>query len=104
MAYREFKALNLPQIDQEVLDFWKEADVFGRSIRQREGEGDFVFYEGPPSANGRPGIHHVMSRTVKDLFCRYQTLCGRHVVRKGGWDTHGQRRISVLSGCSQLSS
>jgi len=89
MAYREYKALNLPQIDQEVLDFWKEADVFERSIRQRVGAGDFVFYEGPPSANGRPGIHHVMSRTVKDLFCRYQTLCGKHVVRKGGWDTHG---------------
>ncbi|MEZ5032737.1 MAG: isoleucine--tRNA ligase [Saprospiraceae bacterium] len=88
-TYREFKQLNLAEIDQEILAFWKEHNTFQQSIDQRDPERSFVFYEGPPSANGKPGIHHVMARTVKDLFCRYNTLKGYRVERKGGWDTHG---------------
>ena len=87
--YPEFKNLNLPEIDKEVLRFWEQNDVFHRSVEQRPESNRFVFYEGPPSANGKPGIHHVMARTIKDLFCRYQTLLGKRVERKGGWDTHG---------------
>jgi len=87
--YREFKGLNLPQIDEEILQFWSDNDVFQKSIEERSKENPFVFYEGPPSANGKPGIHHVMARTVKDLFCRYHTMKGQRVERKGGWDTHG---------------
>ena len=87
--YKEVKGLNLPEIDAEILKFWEEQDVFNKSVSSREGAESFVFYEGPPSANGKPGIHHVMSRTVKDLFCRYQTLKGKKVSRKAGWDTHG---------------
>lgn len=87
--YKEFKSLNLPEIDREVLQFWEENDVFGQSIQQRAGADSFVFYEGPPSANGMPGIHHVMARTIKDLFCRYHAMDGKRVDRKGGWDTHG---------------
>lgn len=87
--YKEYKQLNLPAIDQEVLRFWEEHKVFSRSVAQRDPANSYVFYEGPPSANGMPGIHHVMARTVKDVFCRYQTLKGRRVERKGGWDTHG---------------
>lgn len=89
MIYREVKGLNLPEIDKEILEFWKENKIFEQSINNRTGAPSFVFYEGPPSANGKPGIHHVMSRTVKDIFCRFQTLNGKQVVRKGGWDTHG---------------
>jgi isoleucyl-tRNA synthetase len=87
--YREYKGLDLPQIDQEILRFWEAERIFERSITQRPAEQRFVFYEGPPSANGKPGIHHVMARTVKDLFCRYQSMKGKRVERKGGWDTHG---------------
>ncbi len=87
--YREFKNLNLPNIDSEILSFWQEDQIFEKSINQRAKGNSFVFYEGPPSANGKPGIHHVMARTIKDLFCRYQTLKGLRVERKGGWDTHG---------------
>ncbi|MEM9528215.1 MAG: isoleucine--tRNA ligase, partial [Bacteroidota bacterium] len=87
--YKEFKKLNLPDIDKEILAFWEEQDIFKRSIAERDPENSFVFYEGPPSANGMPGIHHVMARAVKDVFCRYQTLKGKRVERKGGWDTHG---------------
>lgn len=87
--YREVKGLNLPEIDKEILKFWDENRIFEKSITSREGAEQFVFYEGPPSANGMPGIHHVMGRTVKDIFCRYQTLKGKKVMRKGGWDTHG---------------
>jgi len=87
--YKEYKQLDLPGIDREILQFWESASVFERSIAQRDAANSFVFYEGPPSANGMPGIHHVMARTVKDVFCRYQTLKGRRVERKGGWDTHG---------------
>lgn len=87
--YREFKHLHLPSIDAEIRQFWEDEKIFERSVEQRPTDQSFVFYEGPPSANGKPGIHHVMSRTVKDLFCRYHTLLGRRVERKGGWDTHG---------------
>jgi isoleucyl-tRNA synthetase len=87
--YPEFKHLNLPEIDAEVRCFWEEHNIFQKSVDQRPAVDSFVFYEGPPSANGKPGIHHVMARTVKDLFCRYHTLSGRRVERKGGWDTHG---------------
>jgi isoleucyl-tRNA synthetase len=87
--YREFKHLNLPAIDAEILQFWEDEKIFEKSVEQRPTENSFVFYEGPPSANGKPGIHHVMARTVKDLFCRYNTLKGFRVARKGGWDTHG---------------
>lgn len=87
--YKEYKGLNLPEIDKEILQYWEENDIFSKSIDQRDIDNSFVFYEGPPSANGMPGIHHVMARTVKDLFCRYQTMKGKRVERKGGWDTHG---------------
>ncbi len=87
--YREFKHLNLPAIDAEILQFWEDERIFERSVDQRDPGNSFVFYEGPPSANGQPGIHHVMARAVKDIFCRYQTLKGHRVERKGGWDTHG---------------
>lgn len=87
--YREHKQLNLPAIDAEILQFWQDERIFEKSVEQRPADKSFVFYEGPPSANGKPGIHHVMARTVKDVFCRYQTLKGHRVERKGGWDTHG---------------
>jgi isoleucyl-tRNA synthetase len=87
--YREFKELNLAQVASEMLAFWKEEKIFEKSVSNREGSPTFTFYEGPPSANGTPGIHHVMARTVKDIFCRFKTLQGFQVNRKGGWDTHG---------------
>jgi len=87
--YKEFKELNLAQVASEILAFWKEEKIFEKSVSQREGSPSFTFYEGPPSANGTPGIHHVMGRTVKDIFCRFKTLEGFQVNRKGGWDTHG---------------
>ncbi len=87
--YSEYQKLDLPSIDQEILTFWKAENIFAKSIEERSKENSFVFYEGPPSANGKPGIHHVMARTVKDLFCRYHTMKGERVERKGGWDTHG---------------
>ena len=87
--YKEFEKLNLPQIGQSVLEQWKTTGAFQKSIDLRDGKTPFVFYEGPPSANGLPGIHHVISRTLKDLVCRYKTMRGFQVERKGGWDTHG---------------
>ena len=87
--YEEFKELNLAQVASGILEFWKREKVFEKSVSNREGKKPFTFYEGPPSANGTPGIHHVMARTVKDIFCRYKTLQGFQVKRKGGWDTHG---------------
>jgi isoleucyl-tRNA synthetase len=87
--YPEFKEFNHPQIEQEILKFWEENNIFKKSVSQREGAKPFVFYEGPPSANGMPGIHHVMARTIKDIFCRFNTLKGFQVKRKAGWDTHG---------------
>jgi isoleucyl-tRNA synthetase len=87
--YNEYKQLNLPNIGEEILQKWKETEAFEKSISLREGAKPFVFFEGPPSANGLPGIHHVISRTLKDLVCRYKTMQGFQVKRKGGWDTHG---------------
>jgi len=87
--YKEYDRLDLTALADEVRKFWKEQDIFHRSLRNREGKDTFVFYEGPPSANGKPGIHHVMSRAIKDIFCRYKTLKGYYVPRKAGWDTHG---------------
>lgn len=87
--YREVKSLSLPAVDAEIRQFWDDERIFQRSVEARDAVHSFVFYEGPPSANGMPGIHHVMARTVKDLFCRYNTLKGFRVERKGGWDTHG---------------
>ncbi|MCD6020183.1 MAG: isoleucyl-tRNA synthetase, partial [Bacteroidetes bacterium] len=87
--YPTYSQLNLSQISKDLLTYWKEKDTFGKSISTREGKTPWVFYEGPPSANGMPGIHHVMARTIKDIFCRYKTLQGFQVKRKAGWDTHG---------------
>src|SRR5687767_11001885 len=87
--YKEFSKLNLPVIEQEILAKWNENQAFEQSVSLREGATPFVFYEGPPSANGMPGIHHVISRTLKDLVCRYKTMRGYQVKRKAGWDTHG---------------
>ncbi|MGV3596559.1 MAG: isoleucine--tRNA ligase [Bacteroidota bacterium] len=89
MKYKEYKKLDFPAFEKEVAAFWKEEDIFGKSVSHRDGKPTFTFYEGPPSANGKPGIHHVISRTIKDTFCRYKTLKGFKVNRKGGWDTHG---------------
>ncbi|ALD22140.1 isoleucine--tRNA ligase [Hymenobacter sp. DG25A] len=90
MNYPEYKQpLNYGQVGTDILAWWKQNSIFEKSVSTREGQPTFVFYEGPPSANGAPGIHHVMARTVKDIFCRYQTLLGKQVNRKGGWDTHG---------------
>ena len=87
--FTEYGQLNLSDVNKEVLKAWDENDVFSKSMTEREGCPSFVFYEGPPSANGMPGIHHVMARTIKDVFCRYKTMKGFHVKRKAGWDTHG---------------
>ncbi|MES2458165.1 MAG: isoleucine--tRNA ligase [Bacteroidota bacterium] len=87
--YREFKQLELAKIGQEILDFWKKENIFEKSISTRSKSNPFTFYEGPPSANGMPGIHHVMARAIKDIFCRYKTQKGFQVKRKAGWDTHG---------------
>ena len=87
--FTEYKGLDLPAVASEVLDFWKKENIFGQSITTREGNDPFVFFEGPPSANGLPGIHHVMARAIKDIFCRYKTQKGFQVKRKAGWDTHG---------------
>ncbi|ENA1795148.1 isoleucine--tRNA ligase [Flavobacterium psychrophilum] len=87
--FTEYKGLNLPTVASEILDFWKKENIFEKSVATREGNTPFVFFEGPPSANGLPGIHHVMARAIKDIFCRYKTLKGFQVKRKAGWDTHG---------------
>ena len=87
--FKEYSGLNLSDVNKELLKRWNELDVFHKSIETREGKPSFVFYEGPPSANGLPGIHHVMGRTIKDVFCRYKTMQGFQVKRKAGWDTHG---------------
>ena len=89
MKFKEYKNLDLPQVAEDVLKFWKSGRIFEKSISEREGGRPFVFYEGPPSANGMPGIHHVISRTIKDIFPRYKTMKGFQVKRKAGWDTHG---------------
>ena len=89
MAFNEYKRLQLPELAQEVLSFWNTEEVFQKTISTRDNHPPFIFYEGPPSANGLPGIHHVMGRTIKDIFCRYKTQKGFQVKRKAGWDTHG---------------
>ena len=89
MKFTEYKALELTKIAQEILQFWKDNDIFQKSIDFRNGKEPFIFYEGPPSANGLPGIHHVMARALKDIFCRFHTQLGAQVFRKAGWDTHG---------------
>ena len=89
MMYKEYKQLNLSETGKEVLKRWETNDIFAKSISNRPASKPYTFYEGPPSANGMPGIHHVMARTIKDIFCRYKTLKGYQVKRKGGWDTHG---------------
>jgi isoleucyl-tRNA synthetase len=87
--FTEYKGLDLPTVASEVLDFWKKENIFEKSVTTREGAEPYVFFEGPPSANGLPGIHHVMARAIKDIFCRYKTQKGFQVKRKAGWDTHG---------------
>jgi len=87
--YTEYTQLDLPKIGNDVRKFWEKNNIFEKSVEAREGKPQFVFYEGPPSANGMPGIHHVIARAIKDIFCRYKTLKGFHVKRKAGWDTHG---------------
>ncbi|MFA6780147.1 MAG: class I tRNA ligase family protein, partial [Paludibacteraceae bacterium] len=87
--FAEYSNFNLSDINKEVMRQWDEKDLFHKSITTREGAPSFVFFEGPPSANGMPGIHHVMARSIKDIFCRYKTMKGFHVKRKAGWDTHG---------------
>lgn len=87
--FHVYNGLSLSQVNKDILARWREADLFNRSVKEREGCPSFVFFEGPPSANGMPGIHHVMARTIKDIFCRYKTMKGFHVKRKAGWDTHG---------------
>ena len=89
MSYKEYKHLNLTQIDEEIRKYWDEHETFEQGLKLSEGHPNFVFYDGPPSANGKPGIHHVMARTIKDVFCRYKSQKGFHVERKAGWDTHG---------------
>jgi isoleucyl-tRNA synthetase len=87
--FPEYKTLDLSKVNRDILKIWDGNDTFHKSVRQVDGKGEFIFYEGPPSANGKPGIHHVMSRTIKDAICRYKTQCGYEVKRKAGWDTHG---------------
>jgi len=87
--YREYKQLDLIRIGEDINKYWQDHDTFGKSLETRENHEEYVFYEGPPSANGKPGIHHVMARAIKDIFCRYKTLKGFYVKRKAGWDTHG---------------
>ena len=87
--FKEYKGLNLAKVAEETLDFWEKNEIFQKSISSRNQSKQYVFFEGPPSANGLPGIHHVMARSIKDIFCRYKTLKGYQVKRKGGWDTHG---------------
>ena len=87
--FAEYSKLDLSNVNKEVLKKWQDGDIFHKSLEIREGHPSFVFYEGPPSANGMPGIHHVIARSIKDIFCRYKTMKGFQVKRKAGWDTHG---------------
>src|SRR6476620_6592540 len=81
--------LNVTSMEENVLKFWKQAEIFKKTVEQREGAPEYVFHEGPPTANGKPGIHHVLARAFKDVFPRYKTMTGHYVLRRGGWDTHG---------------
>ena len=87
--FKEYRILNLSQTHKDVLRDWEKNSIFKKSVESKENSKSYTFYEGPPSANGMPGIHHVIARTIKDLFCRYKTLKGFQVTRKAGWDTHG---------------
>ena len=87
--YQEYKQLDLTTINTEIFKYWEENNIFENSLKLRKGSKEFIFYEGPPSANGQPGIHHVMARAIKDIFCRYKSMKGFYVARKAGWDTHG---------------
>ncbi len=89
MKFTEYNVLDLPEVNRRMLEKWQNDGLFEQSMKVREGAPSFVFYEGPPSANGMPGIHHVMARTIKDIVCRYKTMKGFQVKRKAGWDTHG---------------
>ena len=89
VKFREYKQINYPEVGKEIRAFWKNNNIFSKTITERSGGPSFTFFEGPPSANGTPGIHHVMARAVKDIFCRYKTQKGFQVKRKAGWDTHG---------------
>ena len=89
MAFKEYKGLDLVAAGNEILDRWKKNHAFEKSLELREGAPEFIFFEGPPSANGMPGIHHVMARSIKDAICRYKTQSGFKVNRRAGWDTHG---------------
>ena len=93
--FREVSSkLNLPNLEKEILDFWSKHDIFKKSLALHETHPLYVFYEGPPTANGKPGIHHVLSRTIKDIICRYKSMRGYHVPRIAGWDTHGLPAVS----------
>ena len=87
--FPEYKGLDLPTVAEEMLHYWEENNIFEKSVTTREGKEPYVFFEGPPSANGLPGVHHVLARTIKDIFPRYKTMKGFQVKRKAGWDTHG---------------
>ena len=107
MTYPELPASH-PALEEGILRIWEEEDTFHASLRAREGDPEFVFYEGPPTANGRPGVHHIISRTIKDLVARYRTMTGHHVTRIAGWDTHGlpveleaERQLGI-SGKAQI--
>ena len=89
MIFPDYNNLNLSKIGDEILSYWRDNNIFEKSIQSREGAKPFIFFEGPPSANGLPGIHHVLARTIKDIFPRYKTMKGFQVNRKAGWDTHG---------------
>ena len=88
-TFPDYKGLNLPEVADEILKLWEENNIFEKSITTRNGQNPFVFFEGPPSANGLPGVHHVLARAIKDIFPRYKTMKGFQVKRKAGWDTHG---------------
>ena len=90
MKFKELNGnLNYDQLERDILELWQKQDIFKKTLQKSADNPPFVFYEGPPTANGKPGIHHVISRTIKDLVCRYKTMTGHHVKRKAGWDTHG---------------
>ena len=89
MVFPEYKKLDLSKIDKEILSYWEEHSIFNKSVSNADSNPPYIFYEGPPSANGLPGIHHVLARTIKDIFLRYKTMKGYQVKRKAGWDTHG---------------
>ena len=91
MKFKQYESkINYPKIEEDILKFWKENEIFSKSISSRPEDKQFTFYEGPPTANGKPGLHHVMARTLKDLVCRYKTLKGYRVQRKAGWDKIGR--------------